>query len=239
MLNFRRLNTLRILTHIGAWVPLAWLVWDFYAGNLSVNPIQDITQRTGKYALALLVLSLACTPVNTFFGFRRALTVRRTLGLYGFLYAALHFFIVIGLDYGFDWEQIYYLVFEKPYIVVGLSALLILLALAATSFKWWMKHLGQNWKRLHKLVYLAAVLVVIHYAWASKGDLLRLRGDILLPFYYALAVALLFVARLSPTRRFATRLRTISRRLWMEKVQNRTSLGIPVNKPTQGNLREE
>ncbi len=238
-MNFRRLNTLRVLTHIGAWVPLGWLVWDFFAGNLSVNPIQDITQRTGKYALTLLVLSLACTPLNTFFGFRQALTVRRALGLYGFSYAVLHFFIVIGLDYTFDWEQIFDLVFKKPYIVVGFSALLILLALAATSFKWSMKRLGKNWKRLHRLVYLAAGLAIIHFAWASKGDLLRLRGDILQPFYYGLAVALLLVARLPPVRHLAAGLRTASRRFWMEKIRNQAAPGIPIHRHPRGSLRED
>jgi sulfoxide reductase heme-binding subunit YedZ len=235
-----KVSLLRILVHLGAWIPLAWLVWDYFAGNLTVNPIQDMTQRTGKYALVLVVLSLACTPLNTLFGFRQALTVRRALGLYGFMYAALHFSIFIVLDYGLDWTLIPEAVFEKPYIVVGLSALVILTSLAVTSFKWWMKRLGKNWKRLHRLVYLAAGLVIVHFAWASKGDLLRLQGEIQEPLYYGLAVALLLVARLSPMRQFATRLRTTARGLFSQGkiTQNRPGSERP-RKGTRAEREDE
>jgi sulfoxide reductase heme-binding subunit YedZ len=231
-MKLRHLPIFRILVHAGAWLPLVWLVWDAFAGNLSVNPIQDIEQRTGLYALFLLVLALACTPLNTFLGLRQALTVRRALGLYGFLYAILHFFIVIGLDYAFDWEQIFGLVTQKPYIIVGLSALLILLPLAITSFPWWMKHLKKNWKRMHKLIYLAVPLVVIHFAWASKGNLLRLQGNILLPFEYGLVVLLLLAARLPPVRRLATRLRTATRKLWAEQAISQHLWLIPGSVPS-------
>ena len=209
----RSLLFFRILVHLGAWVPLAWLAWDAYAGNLTVNPIQDLEQRTGKYALTLLTLSLACTPLNTLFGFRPAVAVRRALGLYAFFYAALHFLIFIGLDYSFDLSLILDVVFEKPYIVAGLSALIILVLLASTSFKWWQKRLGKNWKRLHRLIYLAAGLVILHFAWAAKGDLLRLRGDILQPFYYGLAVALLLIIRIPFIRKYAVRFQSTTRRI--------------------------
>ena len=204
----RKWTPLRILVHLGAWVPLSLLIWDYFAGNLTVNPIQDLVQRSGKYALFLLVLSLACTPLNTAFGLRQALTVRRALGVYAFLYAFLHFMLFIGLDYGFAWDLIYEAIFEKPFVVVGLITLTILTTLAATSFQWWMKRLGKNWKRLHRLVYVAGVLVIVHFAWASKGDLLRLQGDILEPFYYGLAVALLLIARIPVVRQAVIRLRT-------------------------------
>jgi sulfoxide reductase heme-binding subunit YedZ len=204
----RKITPIRLIVHIGAWIPLAWLVWDWFAGNLTVNPIQDATQRTGKYALVLLLISLACTPLNTVLGLRQALTVRRALGLYAFMYASLHFLIFLGLDYTFDWLLIFDVVFEKPYIIIGLSTLLILMALAITSFRWWMKRLGKNWKRLHRLVYIAAVFAILHFAWASKGDLFRLQGDILEPFYYGLAVILLLITRIPPVRHFVTRMRS-------------------------------
>lgn len=203
----RKFTPFQIAVHIGAWLPLAWLVWDAWAGNLSINPIQEITQRTGKYALILLVLSLACTPLNTLFKFRPALQVRRALGLYAFLYAALHFMTFIGLDYGFDWSLLLSEVVEKRYVLVGLAALLILASLAATSFTWWMKRLGKNWKRLHRLVYLASGLVVVHFAWAKKGDLFSLQGDILQPLAFGLAVALLLAVRIPPVRRSLSGLR--------------------------------
>lgn len=199
---------LKLLIHGAVWFLLGWLVWDWWAGNLSVNPIQEVTQRTGKYALVLLVLSLAATPVNTFFGFRPALQVRRLLGLYAFLFAALHFMIFIGWDYGFDWGLIAAAIVEKRFVVAGLSAFVILLALAATSFKSSQKRLGKNWKRLHRLAYLAGILVVVHYTWATKGDLLRLQGDILQPLVFGGIVLLLLLARLPAVRRAASNLRT-------------------------------
>jgi hypothetical protein len=101
-----KLTPFQILVHLLAWGLVAWLAWDAWTGNLTVNPIQAATQRTGKNALVLLVLSLACTPLNTLFGLRQALTVRRSLGLYAFMFAAMHFAIFIWIDYGFDWEFI-------------------------------------------------------------------------------------------------------------------------------------
>ena len=202
-----KLTPLQILVHLLAWGLAAWLAWDAWAGNLTVNPIQAATQRTGKYALVLLVLSLACTPLNTLFGFRQALTVRRLLGLYAFMFAATHFAIFIWIDYGFDWEFIRLEIIDKRFILVGATALTILTLLAATSFQWWMKRLGKRWKSLHRLVYLAAPLVVLHYAWARKGDLFRLQGDILQPLAFGVVVGLLLLARLPALRKRAVRLR--------------------------------
>jgi sulfoxide reductase heme-binding subunit YedZ len=182
---------LQILVHASAWGLLAWLVWSYFGGGLGVNPIQAATQWAGRFALIYLLLSLACTPLNTLFGFRQALKVRRALGLYAFTFAAVHLGIFIGLDYVFDWTLLWLDVANKRYVFVGAGALLILLALAATSFRWSMRALGKNWKRLHRLVYLAGMLVVVHYAWAKKGDLFRLQGDIWLPL--AAGVLLLFM----------------------------------------------
>jgi sulfoxide reductase heme-binding subunit YedZ len=202
-----KLTPLQILVHLLAWGLAAWLAWDAWTGNLTVNPIQAATQRTGKYALVLLVLSLACTPLNTLFGFRQALTVRRLLGLYAFMFAASHFAIFIWIDYGFEWEFIRIEILDKRFILVGAAALTTLTLLAATSFQWWMKRLGKRWKSLHRLVYLAAPLVVLHYAWARKGDLFRLQGDILQPLAFGVVVALLLLARLPALRKRAVRLR--------------------------------
>ena len=197
----------RLLIHFAAWQPLLWLVWDFFHNKLTINPIQALEQRTGKYALFFLAASLACTPLNTLFGFREALRVRRALGLYAFFYASLHFLIFTGLDYGFAWKLVYNEIFRRPYILIGLAALTILLLLAATSFKWWMKRLGKNWKRLHWLVYPAAVLVLIHFALAIKGDLLRLQGSISLSLTYSLVVLFLLIVRIPKIRKAARNLR--------------------------------
>ena len=155
--------------HALALLPLAVLIWNITHNQLSVNPIQDITSRTGKFALLMLVLSLACTPIHAWFGFRPALRARRTLGLYAFLYASLHFLTFSVLDYGLDLTQIRDAVVEKRFVLAGLAAFLILLPMAITSTRGWMRRLGKKWKGLHRLVYLAGVLVVAHYVWLVKS----------------------------------------------------------------------
>jgi sulfoxide reductase heme-binding subunit YedZ len=192
---------LRLLTHIGALTPLALLVFDYWRGVLSVNPIQDITLRTGKAALVLLVLSLACTPINSVFGYRPVLRVRRALGLYAFMYVGLHFLIFIGLDYSFDLALIREAVLEKRYALVGFAAFLILLPLAVTSTKGWMRRLGRLWKRLHRAVYVAALLAVLHFVWLVKSDIRE-------PLLFGAVVVVLLVLRTSRIRQPASRFRS-------------------------------
>ncbi len=170
-MNLPKFTKLQLFVHLAALLPLALLIWDVTRGNLSVNPIQDITFRTGKAALVLLVLTLAATPVNTIFGFRQVIKVRRALGLYAFLYASIHFFIFIGLDYGFNFRLLWFELVEKRYVLVGSTALLILIPLAITSTKGWQRRLGKTWKVLHRWVYLAGILVIIHYTWVQKSDI--------------------------------------------------------------------
>ena len=148
---------LRILTHVAVLLPLAILIWDFNQGQLTANPIQEITLRTGRTTLILLVLSLACTPVNIIFGIRQVLPLRRTLGLYAFMYACLHFLTFVGLDYRFNFSLMLADISDKRFVLAGLAAFLSLLLLAVTSTKGWQKRLGKNWTRLHWLAYLAAV----------------------------------------------------------------------------------
>jgi sulfoxide reductase heme-binding subunit YedZ len=196
-----RKNWLRILTHVGALTPLAWLLWDYWFDQLTVNPIQDITFRTGKPALILLLLSLACTPVNTVFGFKQVLPLRKPLGLYAFMYVSLHFLIFVGLDYGFDWRLLQEAIFEKRYALVGFAAFLILLPLAITSTQGWMRRLGKNWKRLHRWVYLAGILVIVHYVWLVKSDIRE-------PLLYGAAVVLLLALRLPSVRKAVANFRS-------------------------------
>jgi sulfoxide reductase heme-binding subunit YedZ len=196
-----RYPPLQIIVHTSAWGLITWLAWSYGTGGLGVNPIQAATQWAGRFALIYLLLSLACTPLNTFFGFRQALKIRRTLGLYAFMFAAVHLGIFVGLDYVFDWALLWQDVASKRYVFIGLGALLILLALAITSFRWWMQRLGTNWKRLHRLVYLAGLLVVLHYALAKKGDLFRLQGDIWGPLAAGIIVTILLLARFPAVRK--------------------------------------
>jgi methionine sulfoxide reductase heme-binding subunit len=201
-----RTKLIKIIVHACAWAPLVWLIWAALTNNLTINPIQAATQWTGRFALILLLASLACTPANTIFGFRQAIKLRRAIGLYAFLYAAIHLSIFIGLDYGFDWNQIIETIFEKRFTFVGAVAILILFALAITSFDWWKKRLAKNWKRLHRLVYIAALLVILHFAWARKGDIFRFSGDIYAPLLAGLILMLLLILRIPAVRHASTNL---------------------------------
>lgn len=191
-----------LIANIGAVTPLLWLLWDYGTDNLSVNPIADITTRTGKPAIILLMLSLACTPLNIIFGWAKPVTVRKALGLYAFLYASLHFLTFVGLDYGFDLSLIFGdALLEKRYIVAGLAALILLIPLAITSTKGWMRRLGRNWKRLHQLVYVIGILAVAHFLWLVKA------ARLYEPLIYAVILSILLLVRVPPIRRFLTGLR--------------------------------
>ena len=184
---------LQIITHIGAWIPLAIGLWDLYQGNLGPDPIREATLRTGKTALWLLVLSLACTPINTIFKFRPVLKLRRPLGLYAFMYASIHFAIFIGVDYFFAWSLIVDALFEKRYALIGLTTGLIMLALAITSTQGWQRRMKKNWKRLHRFVYAAGILAVIHYIWLVKQGVRE-------PWIWAIVVVLLLLLRWAPIK---------------------------------------
>jgi sulfoxide reductase heme-binding subunit YedZ len=207
MLKRFRLTWLQIAVHLGGILPLVILVRDYLTHNLTYNPIQAATQRTGDTAITLLVLSLACTPFHTLTGYADVLRRRKAIGLYAFLYASIHFLIFIGWDYGFNWLQIWQDTNTKPYVFAGLGALLILIPLAITSFRWWMKHLGKVWKRLHQWVYLAGLLAVLHFAWVVKGNFLQFKGDVSRPFLYGSITVLLLGMRIPTVRRFISGLR--------------------------------
>ena len=198
---YAKKNWLWLAVNAAAAIPLLQMVVGYATDTLGVDPVATLTTRTGTAAIMTLVLSLACTPANMLFGWRKALTVRKSLGLWAFTYAALHMLVFIGLDYGLDWRFIWQdALLEKQYIFVGLTALLILLPLALTSTKGWMRRLGRNWKRLHQLVYLAGILAVLHYFILVKIDKRE-------PLIYAGVLALLLALRLPPVRRQVSRVR--------------------------------
>lgn len=200
-------RVIQIGVHLGSLLPLAILVMHFLTATLSANPIQEAEQRTGEAALILLLASLACTPLNILFGFSRAVKYRRALGLYAFFYAGLHLLIFTILDYGLDWNLIWGTVLENRYIPVGLAAFACLLALAVTSFKRSMKRMGKNWTRLHRIVYLTGGLVILHFAWVVKGDVLGLSGNVVKPIVYGLVLAVLLAVRVPPLRKAVVQLR--------------------------------
>lgn len=187
------------LVHPLSLLPLALLLWDWSTNNLSFNPVQDITARTGGPAIVLLMLSIACTPLNIVFGWKWAAALRKPLGLYAFLYVCLHLLTFLLLDYGLRWDLILQAASEKRYVLVGFTAFLLLVPLALTSTKWAMKQLGKNWKRLHMLVYLIVPLAVFHLLWLSKDPRKAL--------VFGVIVAVLLLLRLPSVRRGITNLR--------------------------------
>lgn len=199
---FSRYTPLQISIHLYAWSALIWIALETLMGSFSINPIQELEQRTGRHAITLLTLSLLCTPLNIIFKWKEPLKRRRTLGLYAFLYVFIHVLIFVNLDYGLAWSLIVQTIFEKPYIVVGLIAFLLLIPLAVTSFDIWKIRLGKNWKRLHRLIYLIAPLAVLHYIWSKKGDILTLSGDIVRPLIYGLVLALFLIVRIPAVKQW-------------------------------------
>jgi sulfoxide reductase heme-binding subunit YedZ len=155
-----------------ALVPLVSIAGGAFTGGLGGNPIEEILHRTGWWTLAFLILTLSVTPVRRLTGIGWLVKLRRMLGLYAFFYASVHFAVYIGIDQFFAWEYILEDIGERPYITVGFTALLILIPLAATSTKGMIKRLGgRRWNRLHRLVYVAAALGVLHFLWLVKADI--------------------------------------------------------------------
>lgn len=201
MKNWSRLQW---TVHILCWLPLVILVTAYLTDNLTINPIQAATQRSGDIAIITLLASLAMTPLHILFNLPQLLKLRRPLGLYAFFYATLHMLTYTGWDYQFDFNLIVASIADKPYLIVGLLALSLLTPLALTSHRWWQKTLGKAWKRIHQLVYGIAVLAVIHLAMAVKGDFLRLQGDIWKPLAASLVLSLLLIVRIPHLRRVLT-----------------------------------
>ncbi len=187
-------NGHRALVHLAALTPLAWFALDALQDS-SFDWGRELMLRTGSIGLMLLVASFACTPLNALFGWRQFLQVRRALGLYAFLYITLHLLTYTLYDSGFDLEIVVRDLSERRAMSVGLVAFLALIPLALTSTRGWQRRLGKNWRTLHKLVYLAVPLSVLHFLWLD-------RDWIELPLVYAALVGALFVLRLSGVRRF-------------------------------------
>lgn len=190
----------KYLAHAGSLFSLAWLLFDFSTQNLSVNPIQDLTLRTGKTALILLLLSLTITPLTTATGIRTLIPLRKIFGLYSAFYATLHFGIFVGLDYFFDWKLISEAIIEKPYVLVGFSGFIILAILAVTSTNGWKRRLKKRWKAVHKMVYAAGILVVFHYLWVVKSDIRE-------PLVYGVILGVLLLMRLPVVQSYLVKVR--------------------------------
>ena len=159
------------LVFLSCLTPLALLVLGLLQDTLGANPIEELTRRSGEWTLRFLLLTLCMTPIQKLFKQSWPIKFRRMLGLYTFFYASVHLLTYIWLDQFFDWGEIFTDIIKRPFILIGMSAFLLLLPLAITSNHAMMRKLGKLWKRLHQLVYVIAGLGVLHFYWLVKKDL--------------------------------------------------------------------
>jgi methionine sulfoxide reductase heme-binding subunit len=182
---------LKSVVFAGCLVPFAGLVHGAVIGDLGANPVERVTDVSGQWGLRLLLVTLAITPLRRLTGWSGWMSLRRMLGLFAFFYVTLHLLTWVGLDQGFDLDSIVADIVKRPYVTVGFAAWLLLLPLALTSTRGMMRRLGRNWQRLHRAVYPAASLGILHHLW-------QVRADPLEPLIYAVVLAALLLARWRP-----------------------------------------
>jgi sulfoxide reductase heme-binding subunit YedZ len=170
-------------------------------GRLGINPVEDLELTTGIWALRFLVFTLLVTPVRRLTGWNRLIQYRRMLGLFTFFYASLHVSIYVGLDQFFALSFIVKDVVKRPFITMGFTAFVLMVPLAVTSTKGWIRRLGRRWQVLHRLIYISGICAAIHYLWKVKVMI----GS---PVYYAAAIGVLLAFRLFWQLRSAKSLKT-------------------------------
>ena len=205
--------------------PGLWLAFEFWRDRLSANPIEEIMHRLGWWGLVFLVMSLAVTPIRRVTGRNRIIRYRRFLGLWAFAYLTAHFLTYLVLDQFFAWEYILEDILERPFILSGFAAWLLLIPLAATSTKGWIRRLGRRWTTLHKLVYFSAVLGLLHFYWKVKADTRE-------PLVFALIVLALFSLRVPMMLKAVEE----KRRAWQRRRRERTAsdAGVETGATTTG-----
>jgi sulfoxide reductase heme-binding subunit YedZ len=184
-ISARQLLWVKIALFILALLPLARLIYGGASNGLGANPVEFITRSTGTWTLIFLCLTLTVTPLRKILGWTWLLRLRRMLGLFAFFYVLLHFTTYVWLDVFFDTAAIAKDILKRPFITVGFTAFVLMIPLALTSTNAMVKRLGgKRWQALHRLIYLIAVLGVLHYWWLVKRDITQ-------PLIYAVIVALL------------------------------------------------
>jgi sulfoxide reductase heme-binding subunit YedZ len=164
-------RVIKPLAFVAALLPLGFLVWHGLSGELSANPISDITNETGTWTLRFLMITLAVTPLRRITSWSSVQRLRRMFGLFAFFYGSLHFMTYLYLDQFFDFNSILHDIPKRPFITVGFAAFVLMIPLAATSMDRIAKWMGgKRWRRLHRLVYATATAGVIHYLWLVKAD---------------------------------------------------------------------
>jgi len=204
------IRRLKALLWLAALLPAAWIAAGTVTGWLGANPIEKVTHVTGLSALILLLGTLGVTPVRRLTGWHPVVQLRRPLGLFAFFYAFSHFSIWMVLDLGFQFSWIAEDIMERPYITVGFTGFVLMIPLAITSTKGWIRRLGNKWAALHRLIYASGALGVTHFYWLVKADT---RLPILLGMIFGALLALRIPQ-------------------WMEKRRRRTAstpLGDPVS----------
>lgn len=189
---------LKVVLWLAALAPGAWLVGGIFRGWLGANPAETLTHVTGMTTLVLLLVTLAVTPVRRFTGWNPVIKLRRPLGLFAFAYALTHFTIWFAFYNVFNVGYMIADVAERPYITVGFTAFLILIPMAVTSTKGWIRRLGKRWTTLHNGIYVAATLGVVHFYWLVKADTR-------LPLLLGGCLLVLLVLRARPSRASADR----------------------------------
>lgn len=179
----------KALIWILALLPLARLIWLGIHDDLSANPVEFVERSTGTWTLVFLLVTLGMTPIRLLTGMVWQIQLRRMLGLWMFFYVCLHVITYAWLDYSFIWADIFKDIIKHPYVIVGFSAFVLSIPLALTSNNAMMRRLKTKWKKLHQVVYLIAILGVLHFWWLVKKDVTE-------PFYYAAALAILLAIRL-------------------------------------------
>lgn len=179
-----RVRAIKLLVFALALVPAALLVRAGLNGTLGVNPAETLQLETGVWALRFLLLTLAVTPLRRLTGWNRVIQYRRMLGLFAFFYAFAHFLTYLVLDQFFAFDLMLEDVAKRPFITAGMVAFVLMIPLAITSTKGWIRRLGRRWQAIHRLIYMSAIAGAVHYLWKVKVA----AGP---PVYYALAVAVL------------------------------------------------
>jgi len=174
--------------------PFLALVIGVFNNALGTNPVETLTHETGDWTLRFLLVTLAITPLRRLSGANWVIRLRRMFGLYAFFYACLHFLTYIWFDHYFDWAEIAADIPKRPFITVGFTAFVLLIPLAATSTNAMMRRLKKNWIKLHKLVYIIAVLGILHFLWLVKADIFE-------PMAYAAILLVLLGYRAYEQRR--------------------------------------
>jgi sulfoxide reductase heme-binding subunit YedZ len=192
----RRMKKLiKPVVFVGCLGPLGYLAWAAVNNALGANPIQEITFETGVWTLRFLTLTLLITPLRRLTGWNVLIKYRRMLGLYAFFYGCLHFTTYIWLDQFFDWHGMIKDIAKRPFITVGFTAFVLMIPLALTSTTASIRWLGgRRWNLLHRLIYVSAMLGVVHYLWLVKADTSR-------PIRYGVIIGTLLLARVIHTMR--------------------------------------